>query len=169
MKSKSQANRQTAQSGTIMVEYAIALPVFLMILFLGIESTRLAFASANLQNALNRGGRYATLGYHNNGDITGVDSVRAKIAELSGYTIDPQDFEICKAGTNVCNTRGTEGEWIQIRAAADIPVLLGIQTIKLSAGSLVKNEPNFALIEEPAPGLNRLSENPNIGQNIKMY
>ena len=161
----------STQRGAVFVESAIVLPIFLGILFLGLDLVRLSFASASFQNAVNRAGRYATLGFHypgdNQGATAGVQSVSQKITELSGYPLDR--FEICRAGTPSCasNTRAGQGEWVQIKAEAVLPIFFGTKTIRLKAGALVKNEPSYELIDEP-PAMNITSNN-KVGESVKSY
>jgi hypothetical protein len=47
-------------------------------------------------------------------------------------------------------------------------VLFGAYTIKLKAETLVRNEPNYELVDEPPPAAN-FSGNSEIGEDIQYY
>jgi len=95
MKSKEFAVKSNRRQGQGMVEFMIALPILLFVIFGIIEFARLAFAWMAVQNSARFGIRYAVTGEFNDvycvqaGNYLGADYINADV-----FNGDPQDCEI---------------------------------------------------------------------------
>jgi hypothetical protein len=133
-----------SETGASMVSMSLTLPVFLLIVFGALEFTLGAFEEATLLNAVQRAGRYAALGEHlQEGDP--VDAVKSKIAELSGYEIEEDNFRMCTGGDTECanNQPGAGGEWVYIRASVDRQFVFGRYFGQLEAETFIRMETDF--------------------------
>jgi len=129
-----------------MLEAALGFPVFLLVLFLGIELVRAANVATRLQEGVHRAGRYAALGLRASNDPEGVESVRLKIEELSGLSVpdDLEHFNICpNSDSCAVNNRGNDEDWVFIRAASPHRTLFGGYELDLGAYTMVRNEARF--------------------------
>jgi hypothetical protein len=121
--------QQHKSTGQSMVEFMLALPILLFVIFGIIEFGRLTFAWMSVQNAARFGIRYAVTGEFNEvycvqaGSILGADFVNADI-----FGGDPQD---CIVPIDYTGTDGTEKE----QALIDIARLYSIQDAAAGGGS----------------------------------
>jgi len=147
-----------AEKGAALVEFALSFPFFMLLLLGAIDLMRVSYVFANLNVGVLRAGRYASLGFAEDpSDPTAnVDAVRNKIEEYSRVQLT--DFRICpdasKDATCIAdpaqNNRGNRNEWIFLKASSNVPVFFGAMNLNLSSSDLIRNEPNFLLVTEPA-------------------
>lgn len=150
--------KRTGQRGALLFEVALTFPVFLILTLTGTSGLVLMSKSTNLENAVSRAARWASLGTAWQSGITqasdpsGVESLRRKIESLSGLPVDAASFEVCPSNgvSTACtsNSRGTPGQsdWIYIKAR--VPLRVGPFTVVISRAEFVRNEPNFQLKAE---------------------
>jgi len=141
-----------AQRGSVMLEFALSLPVFLAILLSGIELLRVSFKIAQFDHAVYQAGRYASLGFVEppNGSPSqdyAIESVKTQIQNASGVEVG--QFSICPVDDCTQNSRGNEGsaapQWISIRATAYINLFSDRFQLPYTSRTLVRNEPRFTL------------------------
>ena len=141
--------RQRSNRGSIMVEFVVALPIFAIVLFVGMQLALVAFKAASLNFVLTKGARWAILGETTNGDSRLV-SIENKIKEFAGtYNISLSDQEVyvCPPNTPYClsgeeNTfnGGPQGEYVQYSARIPVATFFGSIRLQLAASTLGKNE-----------------------------
>lgn len=128
------------ERGSALVESSIALPVFLFIMFMGIELLRMGAVALQLQHGVTAAARFATLMQSEPGE-TREDSIRNRARRTSLLDIADDNLQFCLNG-NACqpNTAGAGGEWLRVQAERPIRLVVGIQ-YTLRASALVRNEP----------------------------
>src|SRR5271156_2061733 len=72
---KSGAWRAELRHGFTMLEFAIVAPVFLLLIFAGMNYAWLMFAQMNIQQAVDDGGRYASTGQEMSGSGSRITSI----------------------------------------------------------------------------------------------
>jgi hypothetical protein len=127
--------KETKPRGQALVEFVLALPILLFVLFGIIEFARLTFAWMSVQNAARFGIRYAVTGDFNDiycvaaGANLGADHINADV-----YGGDPQD---CIVPTNYV---GTDGD-VKERELIDLARLFSIRDVAIGGGTGLWVEP----------------------------
>jgi len=70
-----------------MVETALIIPIFLLLVFGVMDFGRLLFIQENVQQALNLGARYASTGNHQSGTDPGTGQPYTRIASIDNYIL----------------------------------------------------------------------------------
>lgn len=132
-------NRSHGATGSVLVEFAFAMPFLLFVLFGGLELLQIVFAGARLHHAVMGGSRLAAMSYADQNP----DAVREFISQRSGYEVTPPNFFLCNDPDLSCNPneRGRAGEWMHLRAVIPVKILLGHFQIQYAASASYRNEP----------------------------
>lgn len=94
------------QSGAVAVEFALVLPIFL-VLVLGIFEFGRAFnIQISLSEAAREAARYAAI-HQSDSTYTVGDAQAAGVAAAPSVDLDPDDIAITSTGTNPCNVEVT--------------------------------------------------------------
>jgi Flp pilus assembly protein TadG len=111
----SRFRRVKAKTGQSMVEFAMVVPLFFLLIFGIIDLGHLFYVQMTLQNAMRQAGRYAVTGNHitNAGTTTPmsrIDSIR-QIAQTAavGLILDVGSISISSIGNNGSVTQGSAG------------------------------------------------------------
>ena len=148
--------RSSLELGASFIEFAITLPVFLIIIIIGEEIVRLAFAHASLTHAISRAGRYASLGFGSDTDDP-VQTVRDLIDELYSPGLPSAEetgvtdsfFKMCVESRD-CEaseySRGAQAQWVYIEVNVPTSILMIEDLIPLKASIVIQNEPKFNTI-----------------------
>lgn len=120
--------RMRSAKGQSLVEFALVLPLFFLLLFGVIDFGRLFYVQMTLQNALRQAGRYAVTGNHlpvdpkrpDLGTLTRVNSI-IQIAQQSSLGLDVTGIKITSrdGGSNA----GGPGDTVTISVSADLQLL----------------------------------------------
>ena len=132
------------QRGIAMVEVALTLPVFLIVLFLGVETLRMSFTAVTLQHAATRGVRYASLlrppccGHSRAEDIK-----QQVVGFAAGVTLSPRNIQICPVANLRCNgaEAGVPGETVALTITQPFQLLGSSLTMPVSVSAVARNEP----------------------------
>lgn len=82
--------RGSSRRGNTMVELAVSIPVFLMMVMGAIDFGRLFFEATTLSNASASGGLYGTVGMQNATNTTGVRlAAENDASDVTGFTATP--------------------------------------------------------------------------------
>ena len=108
------------ESGTVLVEVALALPVLATILVGAIDYGMLLQRQLRVQNAAAAAGSYVTLAAGTN-DLAGAQQIAlSSIADLSGAAAGAQRYWTCAPGGShvpsgsVCSSSHTPMQWVQV-------------------------------------------------------
>lgn len=71
--------------GQSAVEFALAVPTFLLMIFLVMDFGRLFFVQANVQQAVLEGARYASMGTHQSGTNSGTGLPYTRVQSIQSY------------------------------------------------------------------------------------
>ena len=137
--------------GTTLVEFALVLPMFLLLLFAVADFARLYFVEMTLQNAVREAGRYAITGNHvpdpnhSGQNLSRVQSITS-IAQKAAMGLDVSNLQIISAGGGNGNAGGP-GDTVTISLTTDLLLLTpiaqffhnGVYTFTVSVS--FKNEP----------------------------
>ena len=139
--------------GSVMVEFGLALPIFLFIIIGLTDLIRIGFGTAALHYSLARGTRAASTqaipSSAPNWVIDQANLIRYQVGKESarfGLNISPSNMAICPYGTSVQNcplgtgNAGGGGDLVQVRAESNIKLLLGGVSVRMKANALMKNE-----------------------------
>jgi Flp pilus assembly protein TadG len=106
-------NFRRSESGNVMIEFALALPVLTIMLVGMIDLGRYAFQQSALLEGARQGAQYGIISYLTSpsGDATGITSTAQNATGLSGVTATPTSFCECVNGTQVaCTTTCGSGQ-----------------------------------------------------------
>lgn len=128
-----------------MIEAAIALPVFFLIIFSAIDLSIVSYRAAGLHYTLNAATRWAELGQTIAGQSR-VNSIKQKVREIGsayGLTLNAANVHVCPVGSTNCSpeSAGVADAYIQISATELMPIIFGMYRITLSYSVLGRNEP----------------------------
>lgn len=135
-----------------MLEAALSIQVFLIIVVVGIRLALTSYHSAALNYSVSQATRWAILN-QTIGNQLRVESVETKVREFAqGYGLNlPNDnniyvclpSEVTNQATGECATEraGVPEEYIQVSANASEPLLFGFFNVNLHAKAFGRNEP----------------------------
>ncbi len=135
-----------------MVEFALVLPIFVLLLFAVADFARLFYIEMTLQNAVREAGRYAITGNHvPDPDHTGQSLSRVQsiiqVAQQSAMGLDVSNLQIVSANGGA-GSAGGPGDTVTISLTTDLHLLTpiiaqffndGVYTFTVSVS--FKNEP----------------------------
>ena len=91
-----------ANQGQALAEFALLLPVLVIILLGAGELARLAYASIEVTNAAHAGAEYGAQGYGTAGDFAAIEQAAALDAQnIPGFTATAQNVCTCNNGSSV--------------------------------------------------------------------
>jgi len=95
-----------------MAEFAVVAPLFLLLIFGVMDYAWIMFAQANIQQAVDDGGRYASTGQESGGTGTRISSIVAVVQnEISVPGVDASNMKICGVppggGSSLCWDSGS--------------------------------------------------------------
>ncbi len=155
MSSSTKKSFQAGERGATMVEAALSVQVFILVIVIAIELGMASYQSAALNYAVSQGTRWATLN-QTIGAMNRKDSIENKVQELArpyGLALQPGNIEVCLAAdldpnTDTCATEKAETpggkvkeEYIQIKANYPSSLLFGAYQVDLTAKAFGRNEP----------------------------
>lgn len=107
------------RAGTVLLEFALVVPLFLLICLAGIDFARV-FATAMAINGANRVGlQYAA---QNPGNTTGIASAVTADAALPGLTVNAVQYCACSAGgAQVACTSSCSGKMTYTQVTTTLP------------------------------------------------
>ena len=141
------SKRKHSKFGGVFIEVALAMPIFLVALIVGMDVVRAAFSLIKFEQGVADSGRFAALGLKYSGDATGVNSIRRFLAKNTGSLRRDITIDICKFGDvsnlNHChhNTRGGLSDWMFLKATTHIKLLFGAVSLPISSSTVIRNEP----------------------------
>lgn len=143
--SRSVPVHRSCARGGVAVETAITLPAFFALIFLGIETLRLAFVALSLQFGVVNAGRWAMLN-STVPSLTRVEAIQEKVRSASRLSLTDDQIKICPAPNSAgcsatADNAGAPGSWVSIEADFPITLGFGLANYKLTANTFVKNEP----------------------------
>lgn len=114
------SRRYRGNRGEELVEFALVLPMFFLLMFAMIDLGRLYFIKETLENAIRQAGRYAITGAHRTDPVTSnlmsrVNSI-IDVATHAAAGIDVTNIKISsiQGGTNVYGWAGGPGDTVTI-------------------------------------------------------
>jgi Flp pilus assembly protein TadG len=118
--------------GQATVEFALVLPLFVLLVFGVIDFGRLFFTQMTVQHAMREAGRFAVTGNRLPNPKTGevmsrVDSI-VQVAENAAPGIDVSGVQICylQAGTNVYNNAGGPSDTMTVSLTVNLKLITPI-------------------------------------------
>ena len=137
--------------GSSLVEFALVLPMFLLMLFAVVDFARLFFVQMTLQNAVREAGRYAITGNHKpdpdhaDKNLSRLASI-TQVAQKEAMGLDVSNLQIISVNGGKGNAGGP-GDTVTISLTTDLKLLTpvaqffnkGIYTFTVSVS--FKNEP----------------------------
>jgi hypothetical protein len=118
--------RAGRRSGVSIVETAIALPLFLILLFGIVDVGRVLFAHTTLQHSVREAGRFAVTGRSlpgNGGPLTRVDSiVQTVVDDARPFALAPSDVRITSAFGGV-GSAGGPGDMVTIAVTHHVTLI----------------------------------------------
>ena len=141
-----------SQKGSLALEFALTLPVFLAIILTGTELVRASIDASTLHHAMQRVGRYVALG----NTIDGYDEIESAyivLQELSNLEIQESDFRICVYNEPDCDesTIGGMGDWLTIKASTPFKAAFGLLEFKINSDTLIQQVPMLHALVVAAP------------------
>ncbi len=116
--------------GTTLAEFALVLPIFVLLLFAVADFARLFYIEMTLQNAVREAGRYAITGNHQpdpnhvGQNLSRVQSIR-QVAQQAAMGLDVSNLQIVSAnGGN--GSAGGPGDTVTISLTTDLRLLTPI-------------------------------------------
>ena len=126
-----------------MVEFAITLPLFLLIVIGLSELALIHYNKVLLQHSVVASGRWAILGQTTPPDdrITSIKLRVVKESEQAGVPVKVNEVSVCPLTNLSCpgNNPGLPGDFIRIEAKKKMH-LLGLYPMTLTVSAVVKNE-----------------------------
>lgn len=145
--SSQQATEGGSQSGAVLTEAALALPLFLVIVFAGIECTRMAVLALSLQFVADEGARWISLGCSAPAACTDTDRMNTITNQLalysSGYGIPIQSARLCVTaqGQSGCTAFGKPRDLVRLGVEYDVHVFgMKLLSYTLKSESIFRNE-----------------------------
>lgn len=133
------------QRGAVFIEAALGVPIFLLVVFSGVDLGRIAYHSICLDYVVSRSARWATLGKQTPG-LTREASIEQHLiqnAHTYGITLLPSEVRICPVSSPACtvDSAGGANEHFLVMVSHQVPCLFGIVKPALTASALEKSEP----------------------------
>lgn len=134
--------------GTVIIEAAVTLPLFLFMMMSLVDFMRIGFATANLQNAAHRMSRCVAVGYptcSRSSAVATANATRLELESMAGISIANSAFRLCEidslAGTCAQPSAGNFGpdNWMLLEAAGQLSTIWGQYPVRVS--SVFRNEP----------------------------
>lgn len=131
---KSETSRFGFATGQSMVEFAMVIAIFLLLVFAVIDYGWIYFAQLNIQQAVDDGGRFASTGNHTTVTSGGKPTTLSRIASIEAYIQNEisipnvtvaGNLNVCDVTTNTCGTDGVAGnpeDTVTITLTANVPV-----------------------------------------------
>ena len=128
-----------------MMEAAVGLPVFIMMIVLAVDLTMASYRTAGLFYTLSAATRWAALGATVSGQ-TRVQSIETTVQQIGskyGLSLTPSEISVCRLGQKQCSPETAESpeQYIQVSAVMPVSVLFGLFSINVSHSVMAKNEP----------------------------
>lgn len=99
------ASECACDSGNMLIELALLLPICVLLLLAAVEFGRLTFAAIEVENAARTGAQYGAQDHGFAGDITGIQAhARADASDIGGLYITPRTYCICSANGEATGT-----------------------------------------------------------------
>ena len=130
--------------GSIMIEVACTVPIFLVMVLLGIESVRIGFITASIRLAANNGARYAALNRSEPGLPSREHSIASVIARSTTVPLSlGTNIQICPAPQTSCGQSYAGGpmQFITINIRYTLRTAFGALAIPLRTTTVTRNEP----------------------------
>lgn len=136
---------QHRQRGATLVEAAISLPIFLLVMVAAANLAILSYKTAGLHHTLTETVRWAVLGQTSPG-LTRVNSIKAKAQEFGrpyGLKLPDSNIFVCAVGSTSCSPEnaGNGQSYIQLSATEPAPLFFGLFRVNLFYSVLGRNEP----------------------------
>lgn len=98
------------ERGQMLIETALTVPLFALLLLGAVEFGRVAYAAIQVQNAANAGAQYGSQSSATSGDTTGIQTAAQKDAgNLGGLTATSSVSETCSDGSTYSDTTQCPG------------------------------------------------------------
>jgi Flp pilus assembly protein TadG len=111
--------KHKSESGSTLVEFAVVVAIFLLLLFSIADFSRLLFLRASAEEALRRAARYASTGSHLN-NVSRADSIKS-VATQYGAGLDMSGLQITSALGGTGNPGGP-GEMVTLTLSTSLPL-----------------------------------------------
>jgi len=116
-----------------MLEFAIVAPVFLLLIFAGMNYAWLMFAQMNIQQAVDDGGRYASTGQEMSGSGSRITSIITTVQnEISVPGVSVSNLSICSIPpgetTSSCYNPGNPSGTAGAAGGPEYTVILSLTT-----------------------------------------
>lgn len=127
-----------------MLEFAVGLPLLLLVLLVGIDLVRVGFNVVSLQFGTYKAARYAAL-MQSDPSSTREESIRARLVANSGLDVTAGEITYCErnlSGENcMSESAGGRGEWIELRVEHRVPLILINPEFRIHSTQAFRNEP----------------------------
>jgi Flp pilus assembly protein TadG len=142
----------TSTAGSSLLEFALVVPVFLLLLFAIIDFARLFYVEATLQNAVRQAGRYAITGnhlpdpQHQGQNLSRVNSI-IQIAQTAAQGLDVSAIQVSSADGGK-GSAGGPGDTVTISLTTNLQFMTSLVgqffkngTYTFTVSVSFKNEP----------------------------
>lgn len=90
--------RSPRESGNVLIELALVLPICVLLLLGAVEFGRLTYAAIEVANAARAGAQYGVQDHGFAGDFGGIQAhAVADAGDVTGLTVNPSTFCVCSA------------------------------------------------------------------------
>jgi len=127
---RAQCHIGNSNRGTTMAEFALVLPMFVLLMFAVVDFARLFYIEMTLQNAVREAGRYAITGNHQpdpnhlGQTLSRVQSI-SQVAQQSAMGLDVSNLQIVSASGGNGNAGGP-GDTVTISLTTNLRILTPI-------------------------------------------
>jgi Flp pilus assembly protein TadG len=124
------SRRHGRQDGQSLVEFALVLPIFLLLVFAIFDVGRVVWASDSLANAAREAARYAIVHGKDSGSIATKSDIRGvaqgySIAGGTGITVTVCYGSGCSGDTDVSGAVNQRGTPVTVAVTSSVPMLTG--------------------------------------------
>lgn len=120
-------------AGHSLIEVALMMPVFSIIILGSAEFTRLAYAEIEIRSAARAGAEYGAQTHGTAADLTGIQNIAvASSPDVTNLQATASTFCTCSDGTSItCSNAGTSctariAEYVQVNTSASIDPLFHV-------------------------------------------
>jgi len=133
-----------SETGAAALEFASVAPLLFILIFGGIDLSRLMYHSSALHFALSSGLRWGILGetVRGLGRSESIETVIIDIGSRYKLELTPNLIHICSGTALDCTTdnAGNPGEIILVRATKQVDLFFGMMVVNISSSVFGKNE-----------------------------
>lgn len=141
----------SATAGNAIIEFALVVPMFVLVMCASVDLARLFYVQTTLQNAVRQGGRYASTGNHQPDplhpglNLSRVNSIKL-VAQQAAMGLDVSSVQISSVSGGA-GSAGGPGDTVTLRLTSNVNLVTPIiahyfaHGIAVSVSVSFKNEP----------------------------